>query len=88
VVTQVNIFEAKNRLSQLIKAVQRGDEVVIANRGEPVARLVAISPVPATFEPGSPEAILDWSRSRKPPRQRRTAEEIEAEIEELRASWD
>jgi len=37
---QVNIFEAKTRLSQLIKSVQAGEEVVIANRGEPVARLV------------------------------------------------
>ena len=37
---QVNILEAKNRLSQLIKSAQRGEEVVIANRGEPVARLV------------------------------------------------
>ena len=37
---QVNILEARNRLSQLIKAAQAGEEVVIANRGEPVARLV------------------------------------------------
>ena len=35
---QVNILEAKNRLSQLIKSAQRGEEVVIANRGEPVAQ--------------------------------------------------
>ena len=37
---QVNILEARNRLSQLIKAARAGEEVVIANRGEPVARLV------------------------------------------------
>jgi antitoxin (DNA-binding transcriptional repressor) of toxin-antitoxin stability system len=39
---QVNISEAKNRLSQLIKSVRSGQEVVIANRGEPVARLGAL----------------------------------------------
>lgn len=32
---QVHILEAKNRLSQLIKYAQAGDEVVIANRGYP-----------------------------------------------------
>ena len=37
---QVNILEAKNRLSLLIRAAQAGEEVVIANRGQPVARLV------------------------------------------------
>jgi hypothetical protein len=30
---QVNILEAKNRLSRLIKAAQAGEDVVIANRG-------------------------------------------------------
>jgi prevent-host-death family protein len=40
---QVNIFEAKNRLSQLIRSVQAGEEVVIANHGEPVARLVPLA---------------------------------------------
>jgi prevent-host-death family protein len=39
---QVNILEAKNRLSQPLKAVQAGEEVVIANRGVPVARLVPV----------------------------------------------
>jgi prevent-host-death family protein len=40
---QVNILEAKNRLSQLIKCVQAGEEVVIPNRGGPIARLVQAS---------------------------------------------
>ena len=36
---QVNILEAKNRLSELIRLARAGEEVIIANRGEPVARL-------------------------------------------------
>ena len=41
---QVNVLEAKNRLSQLIRAAQAGEDVVIANRGAPVARLVPVRP--------------------------------------------
>jgi len=37
---QVNIHEAKTRLSQLIEAVKRGEEVVIARAGKPEVRLV------------------------------------------------
>jgi prevent-host-death family protein len=87
---QVNILEAKNRLSQLIKSVQAGEEVVIANRGEPVARLVpARETPPATPGTGSARAILDWLESRSlPGYARRSAEEIDAAIEAERRSWD
>jgi len=40
----VGVLETKNRLSELIEAARRGEEVTITNRGEPVARLVAIGP--------------------------------------------
>jgi prevent-host-death family protein len=33
-------FEAKNRFSELLDRVERGEEVVITRRGKPVARLV------------------------------------------------
>lgn len=38
---QVGVFDARNRLSELIEAVERGEEVVITRRGQPVARLVS-----------------------------------------------
>ncbi|MEI6537107.1 MAG: type II toxin-antitoxin system prevent-host-death family antitoxin [Verrucomicrobiaceae bacterium] len=41
--TQVTIHEAKTHLSRLIKKVMRGEEVVIANRNQPVARLEKIT---------------------------------------------
>ncbi|NIR60583.1 MAG: type II toxin-antitoxin system Phd/YefM family antitoxin, partial [Gammaproteobacteria bacterium] len=37
-----NIHDAKTNLSKLLEAVARGEEVVIARAGKPVARLVAI----------------------------------------------
>ena len=37
----VPIYEAKNRLSELLAAVEQGDTVTITRRGRPVARLVA-----------------------------------------------
>jgi prevent-host-death family protein len=36
---QVNIHEAKTHFSELIAAVERGEEIIIARRGKPVARL-------------------------------------------------
>jgi prevent-host-death family protein len=43
VVGPVNIHEAKTRFSQLIERVERGEEVVIARAGKPVARLVPLN---------------------------------------------
>ena len=50
---QVNILEAKNRLSQLIKSAQAGEEVVIANRGAPVARPYGAELVKRTCRQGA-----------------------------------
>jgi prevent-host-death family protein len=87
---QVNIFEAKNRLSQLIKSAQAGEEVVIANRGEPVARLVPARESPsATSDTGNARAILYWlERHPLPDYAQRSTEEIDAAIERERQSWD
>ncbi len=40
--TTVNVHEAKTHLSRLLAKVARGDEVVIARGGKPVARLVPV----------------------------------------------
>jgi prevent-host-death family protein len=44
VMSKVNVHEAKTRFSRLLRRVAAGEEITIANRGVPVARLV---PVPA-----------------------------------------
>jgi prevent-host-death family protein len=86
---QVNILEAKNRLSQLIKSAQAGEEVIIANRGEPVVRLVPAGKVTATATgKGGANAVLDWlDRHKLPEYARRSAAEIDAAIEDERESW-
>ena len=48
-----NISEAKAQLSALIEAVQKGNEVIIAKAGKPVARLVAFHGPVRPRTPGS-----------------------------------
>ena len=48
--TQVNVQEAKTRLSDLLLRSERGEDIVIARAGRPVARLVPVDgPAPRTF---------------------------------------
>ena len=49
---EVNIHEAKTHFSSLLRRVMSGEEVVIANAGRPVARLVPFSPAAAPRQPG------------------------------------
>ncbi len=39
---QVNIHEAKTKLSQLLARVEAGEEVIIARAGHPIARISGI----------------------------------------------
>jgi len=41
---EVSVAEAKNRLTQLIRVVEDGDEVVITRNGKPVAQLAPPPP--------------------------------------------
>ena len=66
----VNIHQAKTHLSKLVEEVERGEEVIIARAGRPVARLVPLqSPrrlgllrgrltVPEDFDTPLPEEVL------------------------------
>lgn len=38
---EIGTFEAKNRFSELLDRVEKGEEVTITRHGKPVARLVA-----------------------------------------------
>jgi prevent-host-death family protein len=56
-VKQVNVHEAKTQLSRLLQAVEKGEEVVIARNGTPVARLVPHVEERRPREPG-------WAKGR------------------------
>ncbi|TFC17411.1 type II toxin-antitoxin system prevent-host-death family antitoxin [Cryobacterium algoritolerans] len=43
---QVNVQDAKTRLSELLARVERGEEFTIARGGSPVARLSALRAAP------------------------------------------
>ena len=56
--TMVNVHEAKTHLSKLLERVQRGEEIVIARAGRPVARLIAVTERPECRTPGSAKGAL------------------------------
>jgi len=61
---QCNMLEAKNQLSKLVQAALAGEDVVIANKGVPVVRLVKIGAQNFARKPGAwsglPKAKIDW----------------------------
>jgi prevent-host-death family protein len=77
----VNTHEAKTHFSRLLRRVAAGEEVTIANRGVPMARLVPVRPekakrflgmflgqfsVPEDFDAPLPDEILDLFEGRRP----------------------
>jgi len=68
----VNVRQAKTQLSRLLARVEAGEEIVIARRGKPVARLVRCQPetkrqpdglkgevgIPGSFFDPLPEEVL------------------------------
>lgn len=61
---QVNVQDAKTRMSELLVRVERGEDIVIARGGRPIARLSALaSPQPRElgFLPGGaiPESFSE-----------------------------
>ena len=85
---QVNVLEAKNQLSQLNRRAQAGDQVIIANRGAPVAQLIPIIPIQAAASSQN-LSFLKWLASNPlPAHAQRSAQELDAAIAEERAAWD
>lgn len=61
---QCNMLEAKSQLSKLVQAALAGEDVIIANKGVPVVRLVKIGARRVARKPGAwaglPKAKADW----------------------------
>ena len=51
----VNIHEAKTHLSRLLRLVQSGERIIIANAGKPVAELGPVTERPTKRVPGRDE---------------------------------
>lgn len=54
--TQVNIYEAKTQLSKLVERAAKGEDIVIAKNGTPVAVLVA----PEKVEKPKPRRVPEF----------------------------
>jgi antitoxin (DNA-binding transcriptional repressor) of toxin-antitoxin stability system len=61
---QCDLLEAKSQLSKLVQAALAGDDVIIANNGVPVVRLVKVGVHGVARKPGAwaglPKAKADW----------------------------
>jgi len=58
---EIGAFEAKNKLSQLLDQVERGEEVVITRHGKAVARLIPPTP---PFDSDQARAAVQRIRNR------------------------
>lgn len=56
----VNIHEAKTHLSRLLEVVERGEEVVIARAGQPIATLTAYRRERRKIAPPGSMKGRDW----------------------------
>jgi prevent-host-death family protein len=57
----VNITEARTHFSKLLKRVLKGEEVIIARAGQPIARLSPLQPKRGKRLPGSAKGMFTMS---------------------------
>jgi prevent-host-death family protein len=77
-VKQVNIHEAKTHFSRLLARVQeKGEEIIIAKAGKPLARLVPVIERPARRVPGSARGQIKMSSDFDEPLPQEMLEEFE-----------
>jgi prevent-host-death family protein len=56
----VNTHEAKSRLSELLRMVEAGDDVIVARNGEMVAKLIKWPAARAVRTPGALKAKMSY----------------------------
>ena len=56
----VNTHEAKTRLSELIREVEQGGDVIVARNGTPVARIIAWPPTRPTRVAGRWAGLVEY----------------------------
>ena len=61
--TQVNLYEAKTRLSSLVERAAKGEEIVIAKAGKPLARLTAFAEPHVEAAPEGPKIYREFGKN-------------------------
>ena len=61
----VAVFEAKNRLSEILAAVEQGEEYIVTKHGNPIARIIPARHVDATSVSDAEGLIIQIMSSRK-----------------------
>ena len=61
--TEVGLFEAKNKLSELVERASGGEEIVVLKHGKPKARIVAVDGVPDRATSSALDEIERFRRS-------------------------
>lgn len=61
--TQVNLYEAKTQLSSLVERAARGEEIVIAKAGRPLARLTALAELEVDPQPEGPKIYRQFGKN-------------------------
>ena len=80
----VNILDARNNLSQLIAAAVDSEEVIIAKRGRPAVRLVAVE----SATESALEASVRLEAIHVSLTSHRTAAQLDQQIADERAGWE
>ena len=61
----VAVFEAKSRLSEILAAVERGEEYTVTKHGKPIARIVPSGRIDATAMADARKLIAQIKLTRK-----------------------
>ncbi len=72
---QVNMLDAKNRLSSLVVAAEQGEEIILARGGIPVARIIKYEK-PKVKPPGAWKGLVRISRDWNSTETNATVEEL------------
>ena len=81
---QVKIAELKDRLSEHLRAVENGAEVVVMDRNRPIARIVPLPPTGRRIRLVQPNGDFPDIRDRRRARARWQVPSIELLLEERR----
>lgn len=56
---QFNIFQAKQKLSHLLRRIEAGEEIIICRNGRPIARLIPETELDPLRRPGRALGLLE-----------------------------